>query len=95
MTIYLKHHTANFFYSLDLDTQQVEMCCTVAGRERVERFEGSSGALQTGNALITQQEYDDVKHFALRRLGLVASQPEQPVLALSGFDTNAFLFSII
>lgn len=95
MTIYLKHHTANFFYALDLDTQQVEMCCTVAGRERVERYEGGSGALQTGNSLITEQEYTDVKQFALRRLGFATMEPEQTIQPMPVIDRNRVLFSII
>lgn len=96
MTIYLRHHTANFFYALDLNTQQVEMCCTVAGRERVERYEGGSGALQTGNALITEQEYNDAKQFALRRLGFATTtEPKQVSQTTPVINRNAVLFSII
>ncbi|MCY7358974.1 MAG: hypothetical protein LH609_16255 [Rudanella sp.] len=32
----------------------VELCSTVGGKERVERYEGISSALQTGNVLITE-----------------------------------------
>ncbi|XAZ82127.1 hypothetical protein A6C57_28185 (plasmid) [Fibrella sp. ES10-3-2-2] len=95
MTIYLKHQTANFYYALDLDTQQVEMCCTVAGRERVERYEGGSGALQKGNSIIAEQEYNDIKQFALRRLGLASLEPEETVQPFQTINRNAVLFSII
>lgn len=75
MKLYFKHNTANFFYAVDLQSQQVELCSTVAGKERVERYEGTSGAFQTGNTLITESDYNNAKTFALRQLGLAASQP--------------------
>lgn len=74
MKLYLKHNTANYFYAVDMQNQQVETCSTVGGRERVERYEGVSGALQTGNALITEQDYNNAKSFALRQLGLATQQ---------------------
>ncbi|PHK23843.1 hypothetical protein VF12_37985, partial [Nostoc linckia z15] len=52
----------------------VELCSTVGGRERIERYEGISGALQTGNVLITEQEFNNAKGFALRQLGLATQQ---------------------
>lgn len=71
------------------------MCCTVAGRERVERYEGSSGALQTGNSLITEQEYKDIKQFALRRLGLAKTESEPTREWTPVLNREAVLFSII
>lgn len=81
MKVFLKHSIANFFYCLDLDTQQVESCSTVAGRERIERYEGVSGPLQTGNVLIASQEYYDARNYTLQRLGAVDMTPqtEEPV----------------
>jgi hypothetical protein len=76
MKLYLKHSIANFFYAVDVQNQQVELCSTVGGRERIERYEGISGALQTGNVLITEEEYSNAKSFTLRQLGL-ATQPEK------------------
>lgn len=80
MKVFLKHGVANFFYCLDLDTQQVESCSTVAGRERIERYEGVSGALQTGNVLIASQEYYDARNYTLQRLGAIdmTSQAGEP-----------------
>ena len=76
MKVYLKHSIANFFYCLDLDTQQVESCSTVAGRERIERYEGVSGPLQTGNVLITSRDYYDARNYTLQRLGAIDITPQ-------------------
>ncbi len=75
MKLYLRHHTANFFYCLDLVTEQVESCSTVGGRERIERYEGVSRALQTGNVLITEQEYNNAKGYVLRQVGFAPPRP--------------------
>ena len=76
MKVFLKHSIANFFYCLDLDTQQVESCSPVAGRERIERYEGVSGALQIGNVLITAQDYYDARNYTLQRLGAIDMTPQ-------------------
>lgn len=90
MRLYFKHHTANFFYAVDVQNQQVELCCTVGGRERVERYEGVSGALQTGNIIITEGEYISAKEFALRQLGQTTKQQKDATLKKYLTD---FLFS--
>lgn len=90
MRLYFKHHTANFFYAVDVHNQQVEFCSTVGGRERVERYEGVSGALQTGNILITEQDYIYAKEFALRQLGQTTKQQKDATLKRYLTD---FLFS--
>jgi len=76
MILYLKHNTANFFYAVDMQNQQVETCSTVGGRERVERYEGVSSALQTGNVIITEQEYYDARNYTLQRLGAIDITPQ-------------------
>lgn len=102
MKIYLKHNTANFFYAVDTQSQQVELCSTVGGRERVERYEGISSALQTGNVLITEQDYSHAKEYALRQLGLATESTKQTEDAVPVIDLNErmryktdFLFSFI
>ena len=86
MKLYLKHNTANYFYAVDMQNLQVETCSTVGGRERVERYEGVSGALQTGNVLITEQDYNNAKSFALRQLGLATQQGKaNPMSYLTDF----------
>lgn len=85
MKLYLKHNTANYFYAVDMQNQQVETCSTVGGRERVERYEGVSGALQTGNVLITEQDYKIAKDFALRQLGLAMQQKANPMSYITDF----------
>ena len=86
MKLYLKHNTANYFYAVDMQNQQVETCSTVGGRERVERYEGVSGALQTGNVLITEQDYNNAKGFALRQLGLATQQDKaNPISYITDF----------
>lgn len=86
MKLYLKHNTANYFYAVDMQNQQVETCSTVGGRERVERYEGVSSALQTGNVLITEQDYNNAKSFALNQLGLATKQDKaNPMSYLTDF----------
>lgn len=85
MKLYLKHCIANFFYAVDVQNQQVELCSTVGGRERIERYEGISGALQTGNVLITEQDYNNAKDFALRQLGLATQQKANPMSYITDF----------
>ncbi len=85
MKLYLKHNTANYFYAVDMQNQQVETCSTVGGRERVERYEGVSGALQTGNVLITEEDYNNAKGFALRQLGLATQQKANPMSYITDF----------
>lgn len=102
MKIYLKHNTANFFYAVDMQSQQVELCSAVGGKERVERYEGISSALQTGNVLITEQDYTNAKEYALRQLGLATEPAQQseeavPVIDLAErmrYKTD-FLFSFL
>lgn len=86
MKLYLKHNTANYFYAVDIQNQQVETCSIVGGRERVERYEGVSGALQTGNVLITEQDYNNAKSFALSQLKSVTQREKSnPTTYLTDF----------
>lgn len=86
MKVFLKHSVADFFYCLDLNAQQVETCSTVAGRERIERYEGVSGALQENNIIITEREYYKARSYTLQRLGAIDTTPQKE--ELSGYPID-------
>lgn len=86
MNVFLKHSIADFFYCLDLNAQQVEMCSTVGGRERIERYGGVSGTLQENNVIITEREYYKARSYTLQRLGAIDTTPPKEELSGSPID---------
>jgi hypothetical protein len=78
MKVFSKHETGSMFYAVNVKTNEVEICCPVFGREKVERNNYSvQYALSVGNALISESEYQAARRAAMVGLGILEASPKK------------------